>query len=179
MRVELGVAIVSGVIAIGSAVVASWTQLSVADIKRHESDAQAAHQKELENLNANHETELALLRSQLEQQHERQKPFLQRQMSHYFEAAEIAAKIANSEDAQTRTAAIDRFWLLYWGPLAVVEDAPVERAMVDFGNALRSDVKDRTNLRRLSLQLAHACRQSLEKLWGADLGKLKNLRSFK
>jgi hypothetical protein len=154
MRVELGVAIVSGAIAIGSAVVAYWAKTSVAEIESERSTA-------LENL---------------AEQHERQRPFLERQMSHYFEAAEIAAKIANSEDAQTRTAAVDRFWLLYWGPLAVVEDAPVERAMVAFGNALRSDVKDRRALQRLSLNLAHACRQSLEKLWGADLGKLENLR---
>jgi hypothetical protein len=58
----------------------------------------------------------------------------------------------------------------------MVEDPEVERAMVNFGRGLQDDGKDRAALERLSLSLAHACRGSLQKLWGTDLGELKNLR---
>jgi len=32
-----------------------------------------------------------------------------------------------------------RFWELFWGALAVVEDEPVQTAMIDFGNELRGE----------------------------------------
>jgi hypothetical protein len=176
MRIELGVAIISGVVAIGSAMVAYMAQTNVVVLQN---EFRATHEKELATINAKHEKELALLRSQLKQQHERQKPFLERQMAHYFQATEAASKIANMEDVPSRREAIARFWLLYWGPLAVVEDAAVERAMVNFGNALRSESPDRVELQQLSLDLAHACRDSLQKLWGTDLGQLHNLRATK
>lgn len=172
MRIELWVAIISGVVAIGSATVAYVAQTNVAGIQNN-------FEMELASLNANHEKELELLRAQLTQQHERQKPFLERQMMHYFQATEAASEIANSEDSASRTEAVERFWQLYWGPLAMVEDATVERAMVNYGNALRSRNPDRPVLQQLSLELAHACRDSLQKLWGTDLGQLRNLRATK
>jgi len=116
---------------------------------------------------------------QAEQQHERQRPFLERQLQHYFEASESASKVANLPDGKDRAEAVQKFWQLYWGPLAVVEDPEVERAMVDFGGALRSETSDRAALQHRSLELAHACRGSLEKQWGATLGELENLRDRK
>jgi hypothetical protein len=154
MRIELVAAIISGVVAIGGAVIAFQAQTQV-----------AAYQQDFD-----------LLRLQLQQQHERQRPFLERQLQHYFEASESASKVANLPDGATRAEAVQKFWQLYWGPLAVVEDPEVERAMVNFGGALLADGSDRAALQHGSLELAHACRGSLEKQWGAKLGELENLR---
>jgi hypothetical protein len=154
MRIELVAAVISGVVAIGGAVIAFQAQTQV-----------AAYQQDFD-----------LLRLQLQQQHERQRPFLERQLQHYFEASEAASKVANLPDGADRAEAAQRFWQLYWGPLAVVEDSGVEGAMVGFGNALRSDGSDRAALQHRSLDLAHACRGSLEKQWGTNLGELENLR---
>jgi hypothetical protein len=73
MRIELVAAVISGVVAIGGAVIAFQAQTQV-----------AAYQQDFD-----------LLRLQLQQQHERQRPFLERQLQHYFEASEAASKVAN------------------------------------------------------------------------------------
>jgi hypothetical protein len=172
MRVELWVAVISGLAAVGSAVIAYQAQTSVTDL---EHQFRSAHDTQLAQLNAEHERELELLRSQLAQQHERRQPFLERQMRHYFEAVAAASKLATLEDGPDRTEALEQFWHLYWGPLAVVEDSAVERAMVNFGRGLSENL-ERTALRQRALQLAHACRDSLQKLWDTDLGQLQNLR---
>ena len=64
-----------------------------------------------------------------------------------------------------------RFWQLYWGPLAVVEDQTVVNAMVQFGNSLKAESHDGANLQRKAIALAHACRDSLQKYWVVDLGE--------
>jgi hypothetical protein len=153
MRIELVAAVISGVVAIGGAAIAFRAQTQV-----------AAYQQDFD-----------LLRLQLEQQHERQRPFLERQLQHYFEASAAASKAAILPDGADRSAAVQKFWQLYWGPLAVVEDSEVERAMFNFGTALRSE-SERAALQQFSLELAHACRGSREKQGGTDLGELKNLR---
>ena len=157
MKIELLAAIISGAVAIGSAVLAFQAQTQVASYQR----------------------EFDLMRLQVEQQHERQRPFLERQLQHYFEASESASKVANLPDGKDRAEAVQKFWQLYWGPLAVVEDSDVERAMVNFSGALRSDDSDRATLQHRSLELAHAFRGSLEKQWGTTLGELQNLRDRK
>lgn len=94
------------------------------------------------------------------------KPFLERQLRLYTEATQAAATIATSEDAAELAAARKRFWSLYWGELALVEDATVEAAMVRLGRALQEKEQDPANIRQLSLTLAHACRDSLARSWG-------------
>lgn len=59
---------------------------------------------------------------------------------------------------------------------AVVEDEIVVHAMVDFGNKLKEAPLNPNALKRLSLNLAHTCRDSLQKLWDTDLGKLMTQR---
>jgi len=54
---------------------------------------------------------------------EAQKPYREKQMQLYFDAAEAAATIASSSNEQERLKAEHRFWQLYWGPLSVIEDA--------------------------------------------------------
>jgi hypothetical protein len=93
------------------------------------------------------------------------KPFLERQLTLYTEATQAASTIATSEDREELRKATARFWRLYWGELAMVEDREVEAAMKALGDAL-SDSADRGTLAPLSLRLAHACRASLDRSWG-------------
>ncbi len=93
------------------------------------------------------------------------KPFLELQLKLYTEATQVAAVIATSEDREERRRATARFWRLYWGELALVEDTNVEKAIKALGDGLgTSAVKEQ--LEQLSLSLAHACRISLDRSWG-------------
>ena len=96
---------------------------------------------------------------------EARKPFLERQLKLYTEATQAAATLATSRNPLEVAAASDRFWSLYWGELALVEDREVETAMVNLGAEIK---KGRTGeeLEQRSLKLAHACRNSLAKSWG-------------
>jgi hypothetical protein len=97
-------------------------------------------------------------------------------MTLYFEAVETASSIANRPDVTDTSELETRFWELYWGALAVVEDQVVVDAMVQFGNELSSTPRTHYTLKRRSLALAHACRVSLQKFWNVDLGKLDDPR---
>jgi len=96
------------------------------------------------------------------------KPFLERQLKLYTEATQLAAKIATSNHGvPERAKAEKRFWELYWGELALVEDGRVAKAMIDFGNCLTSRCQPQ-KLKGLSLSLAHECRESLAVSWGVE-----------
>jgi hypothetical protein len=95
---------------------------------------------------------------------EAKKPFLDRQLALYVEASQITAKIATSKDSNELAKSQQRFWELFWGELALVENNGVELAMVAFGEALRGSAPQQ-QLEQLSLALAHACRESLDKSW--------------
>ena len=95
------------------------------------------------------------------------KPFLERQLKLYTEATQVAAKIATSRDVKEVEDAKKRFWQLYWGELALVENKDVEAAMVKLGRALENSASQR-ELKQLSLKLAHACRESLDRSWGIN-----------
>ena len=106
--------------------------------------------------------------ARLEQRKEEaRKPYLERQLQLYTEAGRSAAIIASSNSEVARRQAEERFWALYWGELAMVEDKAVEGAMAAFGNALQSGAT-RDQLKMCSLRLAHDIRQSLARSWGAD-----------
>jgi hypothetical protein len=94
------------------------------------------------------------------------KPFLERQLKLYTEATQAAATLATSKSPQDLDAALKKFWSLYWGELALVEDKRVEAAMVQFGRALGSGGTGTQQLQQASLALAHACRDSLAESWG-------------
>ena len=93
------------------------------------------------------------------------KPFLELQLQLYTTASTATATLATSDDQTERAAALKRFLALYWGELALVEDRRVEQAMVAFGKGLKRNA-DREELQRLSLDLAHAFRDSLAASWG-------------
>lgn len=93
------------------------------------------------------------------------KPFLERQLKLYTEATQAAATIATGEEGPAKTRATRRFWELYWGELALVENGTVEQAMASFGVGLRAGL-GRDEMQRRSLALARACRDSLAVSWG-------------
>lgn len=93
------------------------------------------------------------------------KPFLERQLKLYTEATQAAAVLATSKKADELDAASKKFWSLYWGELALVEDKRVEAAMVQLGRALEAGGTGQ-QLQQHSLALAHACRDSLADSWG-------------
>src|SRR5712691_510833 len=70
-------------------------------------------------------------------------PFLEKQTGLCHSAAEHVARLASSRDAKTWSNSREEFWMLYWGPLAIVEDVEsqtknrVEAAMIEFGDELK------------------------------------------
>lgn len=70
---------------------------------------------------------------------------------------------------------LDVFWLLYWGPLALVEDSTVTRAMIQFGDALKTNVSQ-AELKIYALELAHACRDSIAESWKVTLSSVEASR---
>ena len=122
-------------------------------------------------------------------------PLWDTQLALYIDAAEAASTIATTEDADRRKQAEEKFWILYWGPLAAVEDvgmihAPsgssvegakkktltVETAMVRFGDAIKVPDTSPEELQELSLQLAHAVRDSIAPAFQLGAKPSENLR---
>jgi len=106
------------------------------------------------------------------------RPFLDRQLKLYTEATQAAAHLASSISNDEVGAARARFWSLYWGELALVEDKRVEAAMVQLGRALEGGAIG-GDLAPLSLNLAHACRDSLAESWGVRLWRNPHERDTK
>lgn len=102
------------------------------------------------------------------------RPFLEKQLDLYAEAARVCARIASAHDGADTVA---RFWELYWGELALVENREVEAKMVRFGQALQYMPEDRSELRHRALELAAACRASLARSWGVDAWVAPDLAS--
>ena len=102
------------------------------------------------------------------------RPFLEKQLDLYAEAARVCVRIASAHDG---AGAVARFWELYWGELALVENREVEAKMVRFGQALQYMPEDRSELRHRALELAAACRASLARSWGVDAWVAPDLAS--
>lgn len=115
-----------------------------------------------------------------------QQPFLETQTEKCFFASESAARLATTLNPETWKKAKEEFWMLYWGPLAIVEDVvpdagpgtvgSVQKAMVAFGNNLKN-VGDAptlplTTLQQNSLAIAHACRELLISRWRVGIPSL-------
>ncbi len=95
------------------------------------------------------------------------RPFLDRQLKLYTEATQAVATLTTSSSKEELSSAKQRFWSLYWGELALVEDKRVEAAMVQLGRAIEQG-KVGIEIQGLSLELAHACRDSLAESWGVQ-----------
>ena len=100
-----------------------------------------------------------------------QRGFRDGQIYLYLRVAELAGEIAATEPSSAREDLERRFWALYYGPIAVVQDAEVATTLLEFAAALRKGQR-KTTLRTKSLDLAKACRSSIEKTWDIKLGAL-------
>jgi len=96
---------------------------------------------------------------------EARKPFLELQLMLYAEVCHLAALIASSADDEGNE---QKFYEMFWGRMPLVEDKAVERAMVEFENALQS-TRGQLELQKLSLKLAHSCRNSLSRSWVTEI----------
>lgn len=95
------------------------------------------------------------------------KPFLDKQLTLYIQATRLAAFIAaHVSEPENYTKAKAEFHQLYWGEMCLVEQGEVEKAMVKFNTAL--DKLPDTELPKLALELAYACRKELAASWGTD-----------
>ncbi|MCR9096080.1 MAG: hypothetical protein NXI30_17790 [bacterium] len=101
-----------------------------------------------------------------------QSHFREQQIRLYLESAEVVGAIAASEPSSAREEIERRFWTLYYGPLAVVQEAQVTSSLVDFADALRKGRK-KTTLRTKSLAFSKACRATIEETWEVDLGPFR------
>ena len=94
--------------------------------------------------------------------------FWQKQYETYKEVTEIAAAIAIADDLDAVKEERERFWQLYWGSMAIIENRNVFDAMVEFGEDLRDQTvrgHSSSGLLQLSYNLARACRESLKSTW--------------
>ena len=109
------------------------------------------------------------------------KRFWDKQVQLYLDAAEAAATVAASDDPDMVRKARNRFWTLYWGSLAAVEDVglnrkrpgdketPIESAMVELGKRISGKVKcERAELQQFVLQLSHAIRDTIRPAFAGD-----------
>ena len=90
---------------------------------------------------------------------EAKKPFYVKHLDLCIEASGAAAVIAESKDPKKKQEALDNFWRLWDGPLAVVEGHDVAHAMVEFGDCLKNSHCDRLDV--LSLDISHSCRDEI------------------
>lgn len=98
---------------------------------------------------------------------EAKKPFLELQLKLYSDICHTAAVIVSSNLSENSE--VERqFYELFWGRMPLVEDAEVESAMIEFEKALTKP-RDSIELQKLSLKLAHSCRNSLSKSWGTKV----------
>ena len=126
-------------------------------------DHQTSIAKERE-ISARQEVEVALVQAQ--------RPFLERQMALYFETANIAGSLSRTAPGSGGWKKLeDRFWVLYWSELSLVEGPRVEASMIGFGDALKAykqtaDAHTRQALEIASYDLAHALRDEIRAGWG-------------
>ncbi len=117
-----------------------------------------------------------------EQGQANKKPFLEKQLELGFQATETAAKLAVTTDVEEWKKARHTFWLLYWGPLSIVEDPKVEQAMVELGKLVPTTDEPvpplpMSILQHHSYELAHAVRGLLLKSWNIELPDVEAKRN--
>lgn len=105
-------------------------------------------------------------------------PFLKKQMDLVFEASDTVSTLANATDAESWKKARARFWVLYWGPLGIVEDSRIARCMIDAGRLVPQPQADVpalpvTGLRTTSIRLSHVARDFILDNWDVQLPKLQ------
>lgn len=106
-------------------------------------------------------------------------PFLREQLRLVQEATEVVATLANTTDSEEWQTKRARFWVLYWGPLGMVEDRSIVQAMVEAGNIIpkteQREVPELplSALRQTALRLSHSARDLVLASWNVDLPPLQ------
>lgn len=105
-------------------------------------------------------------------------PFLRQQLALAVETSELVGILASTSDPAEWKKAQDRFWVLYWGPLAIVENVEVEQRMVAFGRKLPPSGGQPpglpvTGLTQEALKLDYALRTMILTAWKIDLSHLQ------
>jgi hypothetical protein len=99
-------------------------------------------------------------------------PFVEMQSKYYLELLEVVAKASHPKDDAERAEAVRRFWQLYVGPSALVEDKLVEEKTSLLSLCLkRPQGCPQLELEAHSLALSGAIRTSLVESWGLKAGK--------
>jgi hypothetical protein len=76
--------------------------------------------------------------------------------------------LLHQNDSTERHSAEAKFWVLYYGPLVMVEAKDVDEAMVSFGRCVSGYEKcSRDDLKNRSLGLASTLEASMLKAWNA------------
>jgi hypothetical protein len=70
----------------------------------------------------------------------------------YTSVAKLAGKIASAPDEASFKHAVDDFMSNYWGDMILVEDPPVEKAMVDFRIEVQDYLQQRSSQDRLKIR---------------------------
>jgi len=117
----------------------------------------------------------------VQQRQANRQPFLQKQLELAFQASDTASRLATTTDTAEWEKARFNFWLLYWGPLSVIEDPDVENEMVEFGKLVPAEPVSNPKLPMISLQepsykLAHALRHLILNSWNVNLPRLHDVR---
>jgi len=112
-------------------------------------------------------------------------PYLQKQTELCLQASEHAARLATTSDMLQWKKSWEEFWMLYWGPLAVVEEAGSESHVADnmvvMGKALmrygptppslpvRPVPRDKPDLTGPAINVALSCRDLFSSKWRAGI----------
>lgn len=104
-------------------------------------------------------------------------PFLKEQLDLVFEASNVVSTLANTTNTETWELNRERFWVLFWGPLGVVESRQVARCMAAAGTKIPKPGKPMpelplSDLENVSLALSHASRELILNSWQVSLPKL-------
>ena len=100
------------------------------------------------------------------------KPFLEEQMKLCQEISTLTATIATVDKNNAEYSnSLKRFWILYYGPMNMVEDNTVEHHLVCFGRNLNLEPRNGCNdasLKMRSISIAKSCRDRLASSWGIE-----------
>jgi len=105
------------------------------------------------------------------------KPFLEKRLEFYIEATRATATIATSKNPDDIAGAREKFWILYWGPMLVLEDPKVHESMNHYAACMEDASKCKAPLRELSRQLALAASVSVGNQWNVVPRPPTNLKA--
>jgi hypothetical protein len=109
------------------------------------------------------------------------KPFLEEQLGLAFDISNTVGTLATETDQESWRKARKNFWRLYWGPLVIVENPAVEKAMYELGKQvpkMNETVPSlpMSHLQIPSYELSTAIREMVLSSWDVNLPALSDDR---